>query len=243
MQKIYFFTLSLLSMLTILTPILGMEISSSIKMKTFMVDLYVREKTVNDTDNSLINDKHGCEVLGIEWKPDNKYKTDVADIYNADDTNNKWTWNMTHPTFLPLATIANDARFKGLEYVVFFPNIVPTNFIERLKKEGPITLTNTSFAEPVEITVHLKTIYENGHTTYYDNLHFDPISNEELTSNSSSPSPEELLNQFPPTPKNSPTTFSSNCKKFIIPAAVITLGIIAYIIYSNWLKLPFNQKA
>jgi len=246
MQKIYFFNLSLLIIWATFSPILGMEeVLPDTTVKTFIVDLCVREKTPNDTDNSLINDKHACEVLGIEWSNDNKYKTHAAEIYNADNPYDKWAWDMTHPLFLPLATIANKAHFKELEYTVLFPNICPTHFVEELKNKKSITFKNTFFVTPVEITVHLKTVYENGQTTYYDNLHFDPISDEEPTSNISSPSPDELLKQFPQTPTeiqhNGSDSHNDNKTELPTPkldqikrvflGGLTAVGIIALIIY------------
>ena len=172
MQNSSFFKIITILFAAITMPVMAMEITSTEKTQ-FIVELYLYDVTPESTGlsrNESLDpfDKHACTVLGIPWEDgnNNKYRTKFACLRNVnDDAKNYWPWNNSHPIFLPLSKIPNPLYFKDLQYTVMFPSTLPTSFVEELKQEKTITLTNTLFEKQVDITLQLRSIEETPKVT------------------------------------------------------------------------------
>lgn len=160
MQKSSFFKIVTIVIATATMPIMAMEITTTEKAQ-FIVMLSLHESSEQEINNKSLNtwDKHACDILRIKWQDnDNRYRTDSAVLINVNNTKEVWNWNFSHPLFLPLTTMPNPSRDKEIQHTVIFPKSLPTTFVEQLKKEKTITLTNTLFKTPVDIIITLDSI-------------------------------------------------------------------------------------
>jgi len=213
MQKSYFSPIATIFIATITTSIICMEELSSATPETpkFIVTLHLlkaSEHYMNISWNKAFDaeDARVCKILGIEWEENNNtYWTKQALFKKAGGTKDFCDWmNCPHPKDLPLSTIANESYVKSLQYTVKFPTSLPASFVERLKKEQSITLTDTLFAEPVQIILHLKSIKNDS-------------GDEQLTLNTSESALNDLLKEFPSTPTEILQSSENNDNNHIEP--------------------------
>lgn len=166
MNKSYFFNIVTITIIVATMPTMCMEESLTIPEKPkFTVTLHLYEPSYENIQESWgrsfdEGDKHNLKVLGIEWKgTNNLYWAQKALLRKSDNTKDFGCWKCClHPKGLPYSTIANNSIKEPSQYSVYFPKFLPATFVERLKKEESITLTNTSFTDPVEIVVQLGSI-------------------------------------------------------------------------------------
>src|SRR5436190_7319764 len=248
MQKSSFINSILIATTVIAMPIRGMELASDATKTpiTINVELHLtkQRRILNRYDE---RDKHSCEVLGIKWEDNNNtYTVENALFKNPGKTNDR-CWTEKVPKNLPKSIIPNSRysfpNCQDLPYTVNqFPYTLPKTFVERLKQETSITLTDTLFTQPVEIILHLKPIENDS-------------NNEQLTLNTPKVV-NDLLKEFPSTPteilqssenNNNKSTATStpkatpNFKIYIIPGIAVT-GLFAWLIYlhkNN--QLDFSQ--
>lgn len=164
MKRSYFFTIATILLSTISIPTMTMESVTTTEKAKFVVTLHLSEVTqkyMERPSNKFFDkyDEHTCAILGIKWEDNNnKYWTDSALLKNANDTQDFCCWTKIHPRGIPFSTVPNHSYMEPFQYLVKFPKSLPATFVEKLKKEKSITLENTLFAEPVDITLQLGSI-------------------------------------------------------------------------------------
>jgi len=168
MQKNNFFALIALF---VTSSLISMESTPNNDISKFIVSLHLQErksKYILDPTTKRLNDPdcYACTVLGIPWKENNnKYITNFAFIRKAEDPkldfksqtlNNCWHRNFIE--ILPLTKEPNPHLSKPFHHYIKFPETFPATFVERLEKEGSLTVTTDHFVKPIEIVFELDSL-------------------------------------------------------------------------------------
>lgn len=238
MQRSSFIKSILITTTIITMPIMCMELASDTpEIPKFIVTLHLHkasERASNNPYNQLFDedDKHICKVLGIKWEENkNTYWTNKALFKKAGDNKDFCCWKNCHPKGLPFSTIANSSFKESFQYTVKFPTSLPDSFVEKLKQEKSITLTDTLFAEPVEIILKLESIENDS-------------DNVQLKINTLKTSVNALLEEFHSTRtevlQSTERTTSYKTYFFTGIAATGIIVFIAWLLHKNN-RLDFSQ--
>jgi hypothetical protein len=218
-------------------PIMAMEPLPTTKIKKFTVRFDLDEISQEDIENPYNKqfdkaDEHKCKVLGIKWE-DNKNTYVTRQVYFNQPEG--LPWSNTHPR-LPLSTIpaTYENADKDNEYQLTFPASLPATFVEELEKKRTITLKNTLFVKPVEITVELNSIRKLKKLI--------PTQKIEQDTKSNIINKKETQKQITTNIEPTVTSSQSNIKKYILfsGCAINVIGFIAWLLHYNN-KLDLSQ--
>jgi hypothetical protein len=146
-------------LVTLSMPLISMEQEQSPVTPTkkakieVALSLYKQTKEEMDRNQKFDEaDKKACENLGISWEENNNtYFISKAVVKNS---HAGLQYNYLRNQLLS-AILATSESITEPKFSVNFPQTLPATFVEKLKQEKSITLTNDLYDEPFEIVVTL----------------------------------------------------------------------------------------